>query len=136
MKYTICVDLDATLAQYDGWKGVTEIGDPFPGAAEFMASLKAQYNVVVYTTRTNLGINCAEVPVGTDCKEYLIGLIEAWLTEHKIPFDSVFAGQGKPLFTALVDDRAVSCQPAANPNAYDEVLKTLNCKRLYGVANG
>ena len=28
------VDLDGTLAQYDGWKGVDHIGDPVPKMLE------------------------------------------------------------------------------------------------------
>ena len=27
---TIAVDLDGTLARYDGWKGIDHIGDPIP----------------------------------------------------------------------------------------------------------
>ena len=30
----IGVDLDATLAEYNGWKGIEEIGDPVPAMAD------------------------------------------------------------------------------------------------------
>ena len=31
---TVAVDLDGTLAEYDGWKGEDVIGDPLPDMAE------------------------------------------------------------------------------------------------------
>jgi hypothetical protein len=33
---TVAVDLDATLATYEGWRGIQHIGDPRPGAANFL----------------------------------------------------------------------------------------------------
>ena len=35
MKNTVCVDLDGTLAKYDGWKGLEHIGEPIDGSVEF-----------------------------------------------------------------------------------------------------
>ena len=48
---TVCVDLDGVLAQYDGWQGLENIGDPVEGAREFMEDLSKKYHVLVHTAR-------------------------------------------------------------------------------------
>lgn len=106
----IAVDLDGVLAQYDEWEGYDEIGDPVPGAREFMHKLQnIGANVIVHTTRTNpdpfkKGVDRAPV-------NELGWIVEEWLRRHSIPFDSVFTGEGKPIASAYVDNRAVLCQP-------------------------
>lgn len=61
---TVCVDFDGVLAQYDGWKGEAVLGDPAPGALDFVRRLLTEhYRVIVHTTR--------------DCEQ-----IRRWLREH------------------------------------------------------
>ena len=51
-KRTVCVDFDGCLAEYDGWKGATVLGEPLPGAKEFMEMLHGMgIEVVIYTCR-------------------------------------------------------------------------------------
>jgi hypothetical protein len=110
---TVCVDLDGVLAIYDGWKGVKTIGKPIKGAKAFMEWLKSQKaKIVIFTTRCSKEFND-----GRDPKE-LERLIAAWLKTWKIPYDSIYTGQGKPLAAAYVDDRGVSCTPQKKLASY------------------
>lgn len=123
MKRTVCVDLDATLARYDGWKGVDHIGEPLPGAQEFMEQLCRLANVVVFTTRTkaddeSLGRN-------GKTKYELASLVESWLKNHDIPYHEVYVGQGKPIASAYVDDRAVSIKANPNEEDYSKALEAV-----------
>lgn len=120
---TVCVDLDGVLAQYDGWKGVTNIGDPVPGAREFMEGLKTFSKVVVHTTRTNSDVNLELDQAG------LVATVEGWLDKHEIPFDAVAFG-GKPLAVAYVDDRAVLCRPQKDVENQDFDTALRMCRAL------
>lgn len=93
----VCVDLDGVLARYEGWSGKEQIGEPIPGALEFMRTLTTFAKAVIHTSR---------VETDKDAR-----LIEAWLDTHAIPFDHVHVGPAKPKAVAFIDDRAVSCHP-------------------------
>lgn len=91
------VDLDATLAYYDGWKGPGHIGEPIPAMAfrvkKWLADGK---DVRIFTAR-------ASVPE-------MIPEVEAWCEKHfgvKLPVTNVkdFA------MVDLWDDRAVQIEP-------------------------
>ena len=110
----IAVDLDDTLAEYDGWRGLNHIGDPQNGAKQFMEQLReAGHYLIIYTTRTNASVNRPE-------DEDALGLnntidrqtapIAAWMEQHQIPYDEIYADEGKPLANAFVDDRVVQHQ--------------------------
>lgn len=114
---TVCIDLDATLAEYDGWQGVEHIGDPIPGSQAFVAAVSEFADVVVFTTRMNTDVN-----KGYDVNR-LGYLIQDWLTSHKFPAVGIWCGQGKPLAAAYVDDRAVICRPMRDDQYdYDRAL--------------
>lgn len=115
---TIAVDLDGTLARYDGWRGIDHIGDPLPGAAEFVRRLRQLGRVMIYTTR------CTSEVRGDDRGDpgELRDRIANWCNAHGIEFDEIWTGQGKPLYAALVDDRAVACRPQDDASAYDGAL--------------
>lgn len=111
---TVAIDLDGVLAQYDGWKGVDVIGDPIPGAKEFVAEISKFARVLIYTTRCAIGDQLErdkKYPI-----DQLVNKVVEWLVNHDIPFDEVYAGQGKPLAAAYVDDRAVRCDPQNTDN--------------------
>ncbi|MGB7070296.1 MAG: hypothetical protein WBD22_12445 [Pyrinomonadaceae bacterium] len=119
-KPRVCVDLDGVLARYDGWKGADRIGEPIPGALEFAKSLAKVADIVIFTSR------CSE-DKGGDAKTTLssgqlrIRVIE-WLEKHKFPFVDVYAGMGKPLAAAFIDDRSVSCRPQTESDAFEKAL--------------
>lgn len=54
MKGWIGVDLDGTLAQYDGWKGIEHIGEPIPAMVERVKLLlEAGETVKIFTARVS-----------------------------------------------------------------------------------
>lgn len=118
----VAVDLDGVLARYDGWRGIDHIGDPLPGAVEFTRRLAAFAEVLVWTTRCS-----PEANPPYDAEE-LVGVVMDWLNRHGFCWHRVWAGRGKPIAAAYVDDRAVACRPqaSADGDAYastmDDVL--------------
>ena len=84
----VCIDLDGTLAQYDGWHGDhSEIGPPIVGALEATRRLAEQYELVVLTAREDTA------PV------------EEWLRKHDFP--PMRVTNVKPGAKWYIDDRAV-----------------------------
>ncbi len=121
---TVAVDLDGTLAHYDGWKGPEHIGKPLKGAKEFMEWLRDEgYQAVVHTTRMNSKLNNMGVD---EAKKF----IEEWLEENKIPFHRVWDREGKPLAFAYVDDRAVPCTPIEGSEVQAYAIAQLLIKKL------
>jgi hypothetical protein len=102
MKKTVCVDLDGVLAFYNGWKGVDHIGDPRPGAVEFTRALSLIADVVIFTTR------CNEEMQRPEKAHLLVGRVKAWLDLHGFQYADIYAGQGKPIAVAYIDDRAIA----------------------------
>ena len=104
MKKTVCVDLDGVLAQYDGWKGETVIGDPIPGAVDFVRELLSFAKVVIHTTRANTDVGAR--------------FVEDWLHRRGLRGDhgyvELWRGCGEPIAAAYVDDRAVVCRPQSS----------------------
>jgi len=99
----VMVDLDGTLAQFDGWKGeFTPIGEPITDengwtAKAFCEAIQqAGYQLIIWTVRGHRA------------------QIEAWLRAHDIPYDGINIRPGQPpgssdkaCAAAYVDDRAV-----------------------------
>lgn len=85
---TVCVDFDGVLAVYAGWKTAHRIGDPLPGAVDFLVELRKRgFKVVIYSARPS-------------------GEIWNWLTAHGMVMlvkEVVY----KPPAVAYVDDRAL-----------------------------
>lgn len=64
------VDLDGTLAEYHGWRGVDDIGPPIPATVEHVKELlRAGVEVRIFTARVQEG-------------DYAIACIQAWCEEH------------------------------------------------------
>ncbi|MDH3492267.1 MAG: hypothetical protein OEM82_01865 [Acidobacteriota bacterium] len=117
---TVAVDLDGVLAEYDGWKGLENIGDPIEGAKEFMEALSEKYFVLVHTARI------ANENVKTeDHVQRVKNLVVEWLRENEIPYGDVYTGRGKPLASAFIDDRAVSCRPQEEEDSFAAALRAL-----------
>ncbi len=127
-KKNIAVDVDGVLAQYSGWDGLENIGDPIEGAREFLTTLQEKYRVVIFTTRCNVERNINNIPQeekqgGTsDPENYLFRVVRGWLDRHSLPYDDIYVGQGKPIASAIIDDRAVACRPQIDPQAFQNAL--------------
>lgn len=77
----IGVDLDATLAHYEGWKGAGHIGAPIPAMVERVrAWLKAGKEVKIFTARACVP---EEIPLIQDWLENVAGLPRLDVTNVK-----------------------------------------------------
>ena len=95
---TLAIDLDGTIAAYDGFRGVGVFGKPLPGAIDTLRRFKNDgWFIVVDTCR-------GEVPY-----------IKKYLEMYQIPFDAInehpfqpsTANPGKPIADYRIDDSAV-----------------------------
>lgn len=112
-KKTVCLDLDGTLAEYQGWQGLEHIGQPLPGAVEFVRKVREKARVVIFTTRTKVDMD--DRPEGVT-RAGLAAIVQSWLDKHGFVVDEVYTGQGKPIAAVYVDDRAVWVP--SNPASY------------------
>lgn len=106
----VAVDLDGTIAEYDGWQGEDVIGDAFPGAVHFLTALKTSgFDVVVFSARagTELGVNA----------------IWAWLNKHGVAnlVDEV-TNVKQYRFAVMVDDRAIRAHHEDDPPGHFRYL--------------
>jgi len=76
MRAWIGVDLDGTLAVYDGWRGEEHIGEPVPAMIERVRRWRAEGKEVRIFTARVAGIREGLTPERT--RE----LIETWLLKH------------------------------------------------------
>lgn len=89
----IGVDLDGTLAHYDGWRGLEHIGAPIPGIKNRVLDWIAQgYTVKIFTAR-------ASVPGG-------IEPVQRWLAQNGFPPLEITCSKDFAMIE-LWDDRAV-----------------------------
>lgn len=99
----IGVDLDATLAQYDGWVHYTKIGEPIPKMVDRVKKwLSEGKKVKIMTAR----VSPSAVAASKTTRENVARVIENWCEEHigcKLPITHC-----KDLtMEELWDDRAV-----------------------------
>ncbi len=106
---TIAVDFDGVIHAYGkGWHDGTIYDVPVAGVKQGLARLqRAGFWVMIYTTRAS-----DRTIDGVQEKGQLPEL-KAWLAKHSIPYDEIYTGE-KPIYVALIDDRAVRFEP--NPS--------------------
>lgn len=98
----IGVDLDGTLAHYDGWKGIEHIGVPVPLMMQRVRDwLAGERTVKIFTAR----VSCAEPE-----KSEVIGHIHKWLADHGLPALDVTNVKDFGM-VELWDDRCVQVVP-------------------------
>ncbi len=129
-KPRVCVDLDGVLAKYDKWKGVDNIGEPIPGALDFMTKLAKVADITIFTTRCSQDVLEGSLITPAQLRIKVID----WLERHDFPFTDVYIGQGKPRAAAFIDDRGVPCDPQKNKNAFAAALRF--AKRLVSKPHG
>lgn len=96
-KRVIAVDLDGTLAHYDGWKGVGHIGCVIPEVANAMERAQAEgAEVHLFTARVSATEDAAESHK----------VISKWAEANHFTFASITAVKHK-FFTEFWDDRAI-----------------------------
>jgi hypothetical protein len=121
-KPRVCVDLDGVLAKYEGWHGAENIGPPLPGALEFAWSLAKFADIIIFTSRCSAENDLGGRGDTLSPGQMRIHIID-WLEQHKFPYTDVYVGQGKPKVAAFIDDRAVSCRPQADREAFNNALE-------------
>ena len=97
------VDLDATLAHYDGWHGPLHIGAPIPRMVRRVKALVARgVRVKVFTARAS-----ESDPV---MRARIVKAIQDWTEEH-VGFRLEVTNVKDYELVALFDDRAVQVVP-------------------------
>lgn len=95
---SVCVDLDGTIAHYQGWRDEDHFGDPIDGVRDALGELRQLgWTVIVFTTRANRQ------------------KVEGYLKKHNIPYDDINRNKdqpanaigGKVYADVYVDDRAI-----------------------------
>lgn len=97
----IGVDLDGTLARYDGWRGIEHVGDPIPA---MLTRVKKWVNdgvaVKIFTAR----VSCS-----ADELEMVEAPIKAWCLEH-VGCELPITCRKDFAMTELWDDRCVQVE--------------------------
>ena len=104
MPYTIAIDLDGTILDWD--KGqpyhISRFGPLMPGAKRFMEEVfSAGCRIIIHTCRTSPHINN-----DMDVKE-LESMVGSELQRLMLPYHEIWTGVGKPIADLYIDDRAV-----------------------------
>lgn len=95
----IGVDLDGTLAQYDGWRGFDHIGAPVEAMVALVKSLVEDgHRVKIFTARM-------DSPRPDETRAF----IDKWCLEH-LGFAPEVTNVKDRWMTYLIDDRAVTCE--------------------------
>lgn len=112
----IGVDLDGTLAEYDGWQGVEHIGKPIPRMLERVRLwLNEGRDVRIFTARAYRML----YPVGTPERaesELVIRHVHKWLQEQGLPHLPVTCFKDFGM-VELWDDRCVQVIPNTGERA-------------------
>ena len=128
---TVCLDLDGVLVDRTYARGGEQLGDPIDGAVEFTRALAEQADIVIHTARL-AGRPAAASDGGAQAEQRRIeARIRAWLDQHGFAYKQIALAVGKPIASAYVDDRGVSCRPLDDgPRAFEEALAAV--RRLCG----
>jgi hypothetical protein len=103
----IGVDLDGTLARYDGWKGPEHIGAPVPAMLERVwAWLAEGREVRIFTAR----VSHDGTPARRGEADRARGAIRAWCREH-VGRELAVTNVKDYGMVELWDDRAVTVEP-------------------------
>lgn len=101
----IAVDLDGTLAHYDGWQGPTHIGPPIPAmAARVKKWLAEGKDVRIFTARA-----WASEDADPYERESVLDVIRAWCRKH-LGTELVITCTKDYGMIELWDDRAVQVE--------------------------
>lgn len=96
-KRVIAVDLDGTLAHYDGWKGIDHIGHVIPEVANAISDAQASgAEVWIFTARVS------DPSDAEQAGKY----VHDWLIKNNIKFEGITAVKHK-FFSEFWDDRAI-----------------------------
>ena len=91
-KPTLAIDFDGVLCDYRlGWQGPDKLGEPVPGAADFVRRAMPVFDVVVFSARAR--------------HDSALPAMRVWLAQHGFPPLPITAT--KPPAFLTIDDRAM-----------------------------
>lgn len=133
------IDLDGTLAIYDGWKGPEHIGEPVPAmVAQVKALLANGEDVKIFTARV-AATNDRNAEGVLDDKAFAdqqVALIKAWCKRHVGQELEVTAVKDMNMI-AFFDDRAVQViKNTGVPIAEDALAALAVAEALYASLEG
>lgn len=114
-KPLVACDLDGVLASWT--RGTFDrIGDPIPGAREFLARLSRFATPIIHTCRLTPSLYPGEP---------IVQQIEEWMERNGFPRCKLWTAEGKPHVKCFVDDQACFCRPEEHgERAYTAALAT------------
>lgn len=119
----LCVDLDGTLAEYDGWKGFLHIGNPRPSVVDVVREEYARGSRIIIHTARVTTISNKIIP-------QVLEAVRLWLIENKIEAHEIWAGTGKPYADHYLDDHAVNIDCPSCNERFDAKRKNANKRKL------
>jgi hypothetical protein len=124
-KPRVCLDVDGVLADRTYGRGAEDLGEPIAGAVEFTRALAERAEVVIHSARLVADESASATGRKAEAR------LRDWLDQHGFTYHTIASGVGKPVASAYVDDRGVSCRPMDNgPRAFEDAL--LAVERLCG----
>lgn len=119
------VDLDGTLAHYEGWQGADHIGEPIPAMMDRVRKWMCDgHNVAIVTARMS-------VP---EQREQVREVLEAWMVEH-IGMVIPVTHQKDFGMVELWDDRAVQVLPNTGVPISEERHTCPECETMFYTAD-
>jgi len=126
----VAVDLDGLLIRHDVHRSIYELGDPFPGAKEFLQKLTDMgYYIIIHCARINSHTQTGPKASEKYDLERVVKTIKEYLRRHRWCYGEVWTGRGKPVADAYFDDKAVPCKPAYDPDAFERALEHFQAMR-------
>jgi hypothetical protein len=127
-RLVIAVDLDKTIASYDGWKDIYTFGQPLPGAREFLKELHEFGDIIIHSCR------CSPSVVSKNTAPFLLAnMVKDWLNTNNLIYDTVWFENGKPNADIFIDDKGLRVPENPTPENYEETLK--NVKEIFGIGD-
>jgi len=127
----IAVDLDGTLAHYEGWVSIEHIGEPIPAMVERVKKwLKRGETVKIFTARMHGHGQPIFLPGGGAIAADVVTPIETWCEKH--------LGQRLPItnikdfgMVELWDDRCVQVVPNTGRTIQEALAEGANDQRSH-----
>lgn len=127
----IAIDLDGTLAHYDGWKGEDHIGNVIPEmVAKMHAKIAEGYEFEIFTARVSPNMDF-DVKEATNKYLSIMMQIQDWCHKNSIPYNGNITCIKKKYFVEFWDDRAVHV--VKNTGLFQQESDELNSAPQIGI---
>ena len=125
----IGVDLDGTLAHYDGWKAWNIIGPPIPAMMKRVQNWLAEgHEVRIFTARVAYDEDTCYVTHTKFSRADIVEVVQSWCEQHGLPRLPVTHEKDFQM-SELWDDRCVQVIPNTGRSLAEEHLAELTALR-------